>query len=145
MQRITNEQMQEAVERGLQDLDLQGAIESANKAADFDEKTVKGYVRDYGLLILWTGATCALDLSMMAFFVAMEQLVGLYSMSRVENFRSAVAWYQNLDPSLSHEQRWTQQEYFRTRFKGLLTRTEEPTQTKRGRIKEEKLSQSIDH
>lgn len=146
--------MKAAVERALSDPSVWKAMDDLNKSSDFKQKTVKGYVRDWGLLLLWTGSTTVIDVTMPSFFAAMEAFVGKYSLSRVENFRSAVVWVQSLDPSLRQEQRWSKQEYFRIRFNGLLARVDaaykekqeegELPQTKRGRIQEEKLRQLVD-
>ena len=146
MQRITNAEMQEAVRVGLSDPRILQEIKKDNEAMSRGDGSIGGYVRDWGLLMSWTGMTEVQQLSEGVFFIIMERFVGVYSIRRTENFRSTVAWRQKLDLI---EGRWTQTDGFRLRFEGYQKRVEERyraqqaqgiiAQTKRGHIKGQKV------
>ena len=148
MQKISNEEMIEAIQAGMSDPQIQQQMKTANEAKSLAEGTIGGYVRDWGLIMLWTGLTTVAQLSETIFYIIMERFVGLYSVGRVENFRSAVAWRQNLD--LGTDQ-WTQTAGFKLRFDGYLKRVNAVYRerqdaglfknTKRGHVKGEKVEE----
>lgn len=151
MQRITDESVRAALERAKADPSIYRAIDEANSQGGLCKKSLGGYVRDWGLLLSWTGARTVREVHIEDFFVCMEELIGSYAASRIENFRSAAARMQKLDMSLLPEERWTQEKGFKLRFEGLLKRANityrelqrkgEMKETKRGRITHEKLDQ----
>ena len=148
MQKISNEEMIEAIQAGMGDPQIQQQMKTANEAKSLAEGTIGGCVRDWGLIMLWTGLTTVAQLSETIFYIIMERFVGLYSVGRVENFRSAVAWRQNLD--LGTDQ-WTQTAGFKLRFDGYLKRVNAVYRerqdsgliksTKRGHVKGEKVEE----
>ena len=156
MQKISTEEMIEAIQQGMSDPHIQQQMNDANEAKSRAEGTIGGYVRDWGLIMLWTGLTSGTQLSEKIFFIIMERFVGVYSVGRVENFRSAVAWRQNLDRTNDRSSdQWSQKAGFKLRFDGYLKRVETlyrekqaagliPS-TKRGHIKGEKVDDLFQH
>ena len=148
MQRLTTAEMQEAVRVGLSDPRIAEEIRKDNEAMSRGDGSVGGYIRDWGLLMSWTGMTEVAQLTENIFFIIMEQFVGVYSAGRTENFRSTVAWRQKLDQA---EGRWSQTDGFRLRFEGYQKRVDERyrakqadgsiPQTKRGHIKGQKVDE----
>ena len=130
------------------------ALKAVNEDACKNPRTIEGYARDWALLQEWTDATHIRDLSE-ASFLAMAQILieRKKSPSRIENFRSAVAFRQNLDIDVIAG-RWSQNKRFQTLFTGVLARAEvayrsgqkEGTipKTKRGSATREKVEEVMD-
>ena len=122
MRRITNDEMRDAVQAGLSDPRIQQQMREANEAKSLGVDTIGAYVRDWGLIMNWTGLTSVSALTEETFFIIVERFIGIYSVGRVENFRSTVAWRQKLDLSAFQ---WSQTQGFQMRFTGFLKRVEE--------------------
>ena len=152
MRRITNDEMRDAVQAGLSDPRIQQQMREANEAKSLGVDTIGAYVRDWGLIMNWTGLTSVSALTEETFFIIVERFIGIYSVGRVENFRSTVAWRQKLDLSAFQ---WSQTQGFQMRFTGFLKRVEEVYRrrqaegllppTKRGHIQGEKVQQLFDY
>ena len=156
MRKITNEQMRAHV--AAQDVSSLRAIKSSNEKRSKNPRTCQGYKRDFELLMDWSSSERIQDLKEEIFFACMERLIGLVSMSRIENYRSATAFRQKLDieeGEASGGSKWTQNDGFLIRFGGLLTRADEVyrrlqasghiKKTKRGAATIGKIGETLDH
>ena len=147
--RVSDEEMKLRVELSRTDPDSMAKWEGEARG----KVTLKGYKRDYEALLGWTSTTCVAELTEKDFLAAMEGYIGAYSKSRLENFRSAVAFRQKLD--LREEDCWTENRGFRIRFNGVLKKAEVEyragiksgkfAQTKRGPLTEDKLLDLVNY
>ena len=95
-------------------------IKKRNEEASKAPRKIEGYVRDWELLKDWTMVGCTEELTREGFFACMEVLIGRKSASRIENFRSAIAFRQKAD--LPNKFQWSQDAGFLDAFKGLVKR-----------------------
>ena len=147
--RVSDEAMKLRVEMSRADPDSMAKWEGEARG----KVTLKGYKRDYEDLLKWTSTSSIAELTEKDFLAAMEGYVGAYSKSRLENYRSAVAFRQKLD--LRAEECWTENRGFRIRFNGLLKNAEalyregiatgKFKQTKRGPLQEDKILELVNY
>ena len=124
----------------------------SNETASLAPRSHAGYTRDFQLCMIWCDGSKIEDLNEPTFFECMEALIGVVSKSRIENFRSAIAFRQNSDMP---EGQWTQSRGFAIRFKGLQSRAEKEyrlgqengtiPKTRRGTATFDKIGETMDH
>ena len=141
--RVRDEDMQRLVELGETNPTILDKWEDGSRA----KKTIEAYTRDWNLIKNWMKKVETNEVTEKAFFAAMEGLVGVYSKSRIEGYRSAMAHRQKLD--LRADDAWTETRGFRIRFNALLKEADlkyrqgiasgKFKQTARGPIQEDKI------
>ena len=150
MRAFSNEEMRSRV--GAIDTVSAEHHKESNEKASLGIRSFSGYRRDFELLMDWSVSIHIQDLKEAIFFTCMEALIGTSSKSRIENFRSAVVFRQKAD---MNDGKWTQQDGFLIRFKGLLKRADVAyklgqangtiPKTRRGTATIDKIGETMDH
>ena len=141
--RVRDEDMQVLVELGKNDPATLEKWEEGSKA----KRTIVAYRKAWEKIKTWTKEGETRNLTETMFFAAMEGLVGRYSKSRIETFRSATSFRQKLD--LREEESWAETRGFKIRFNALLKKAKalyrqgiaegKFKQSARGPIQEDKI------
>ena len=118
--RISLVLVQQAVADGLKK-DENRHVGYAGKAVA--EDTATDHIRDWEYLDATTGGVGIAKYTPNHFMDAMSSMVGRYSDSRFEKFWAAVATRQR--DELPMQERWTQDERYRVRFRGFLRESNE--------------------
>ena len=113
--RIGTDRVREAVARGAQRGEERHEEVAAKAQA---EDTYKDYIRDWAFLQDTVEVKGTAAYTRAAFLDAMREMVGEYHQSRLEKYRAAVVFRQEID--LEVQERWTQGATFKRMFAGVI-------------------------